>query len=86
MLHTLVALTVVDIVLLAAILGGFVMMLGAKLQGVADTLGQIEGGVIAVEGHTQILSAGADAINSNLNAAARNLTTAVGHAQALAGG
>jgi len=71
---------------LAAVLGGFVAVITAKLQHVANTLGQVADGVTAVEGHTSILHGGADAINSNLNAAARNLTEAVGHAQALGGG
>lgn len=84
-MHLRVALTVADIVFLWLILVVFLGILTQKLQHVADTLGQVSGGVQAVEGHTKILHGGADAINSNLNAAARNLTTAVGHAQALAG-
>jgi imidazole glycerol phosphate synthase subunit HisF len=81
-----VALTCLDIVALAAVLGGFVFVITGKLQKIADALGQVAGGVEAIEGHTKILHAGADAINSNLNAAARNLGEAVGHAQALGGG
>jgi hypothetical protein len=85
-MHLLVALTVADIVFLWLILAVFVALLTAKLQGVANNLGSIDGGVQAISGHTKILHAGADAINSNLNAAARNLTEAVTHAQALGAG
>jgi hypothetical protein len=85
-MHLRVGLTVADIVFLALILGVFLVILASKLQGIADNLGQIAGGVVAIEGHAKILHPGADAINSNLNAAARNLTEAVGHAQALGGG
>jgi hypothetical protein len=78
--------TVADIVFLWLILAVFLVILTAKLQKIANVLGQVAGGVVAIEGHTKILQGGADAINSNLNAAARNLTTAVGHAQALGAG
>jgi uncharacterized protein YoxC len=85
-LHTQVALTAVDIVLLALVLAFFLTKVTAGLQHIADNLSQVAGGVVAIESDARILHAGADAINSNLNAAARNLTEAVGHAQALGGG
>ncbi|MDQ1443323.1 MAG: hypothetical protein QOG97_3551 [Acidimicrobiaceae bacterium] len=85
-MHLRVALTCADIVLLALVLAFFLMKVTAGLQSIADTLDQVSGGVVAIEGHARILHPGADAINSNLNAAARNLTEAVGHAQALGGG
>jgi hypothetical protein len=85
-LHVQVLMSALAIVALAGVLGGFVFVITTRLQHIADALGQIEGGVIAIEGHTSILHDGADAINSNLNAAARNLTTAVSHAQALGAG
>lgn len=84
--HTQVILTCVDIVLLALVLAFFLTRVTAGLQSIADTLGQVAGGVISIESDARILHGGADAINSNLNAAARNLTAAVGHAQALGGG
>ena len=84
--HTLVALSCVDIVLLALVLAYFLTRVTGGLQSIADNLSSVVGGVISIEGDARILHAGADAINSNLNAAARNLTEAVGHAQALGGG
>jgi hypothetical protein len=85
-MHLRVALTVADIVLLALVLAFFLTRVTAGLQSIADNLGRVADGVVAIEGHARILHPGADAINSNLNAAARNLTEAVGHAQAIAGG
>ena len=85
-MHLRVALTVTDIVLLALVLAFFLVRVAAGLQRIADHLGQVAGGVAAIEGDTKILSGGADAINSNLNVAALTLTEAVGHAQALAAG
>lgn len=85
-IQALVAATVFDIVFLAVVLGGFVFVITGRLQTVADNLGQIAGGVNAVRSHTDVLSGGADAINKNLGAAARNLSQAVGHAEALGGG
>jgi uncharacterized protein YoxC len=82
-LHVQVLLSALAIVALAGVLGGFVFVITSRLQHVSNALGQIEGGVAAIENDTSILLDGADAINSNLNAAARNLTTAVSHAQAL---
>jgi imidazole glycerol phosphate synthase subunit HisF len=81
-----IALTVVDIVLLAAVLAYFLMRVAAGLTSIASVLDSVAGGVVSIESDARILHPGADAINSNLNAAARNLTTAVGHAQALGGG
>jgi uncharacterized protein YoxC len=85
-MHLRVALTVVDIVLLALILAFFVIRITSGLQSIANSLGQVSDGVVAIERDTSILSSGADTINSNLGAAAQNLTAAVGHAQALARG
>ena len=85
-MHLRVALTAADIVLLALVLAFFLVKVAAGLQRIADNLGQVAGGVAAIETDTAILHGGADAINSNLNVAARNLTEAVTHAQALAAG
>lgn len=85
-MHLRVAVTVADIVLLWLVLAAFVVILTQKLQHIANTLGQIDGGVVAIANDTQILDAGADAINSNLATAAGNLTNAVRFAQALGGG
>ncbi len=80
-----VALTAADIVFLALVLAFFLIKVTAGLQSIADNLRRVADGVVAIEGHAKILHPGSDAINSNLNAAARNLTEAVGHAQAIAG-
>jgi hypothetical protein len=71
---------------LALILVFFLIRITSGLQSIANSLGQVSDGVVAIERDTSILSSGADAINSNLGAAAQNLTDAVAHAQALARG
>jgi hypothetical protein len=79
-----ILLTCVDIVALAAVLGGFVFVITEKLRAVATNLGRIGAGVGQIATDTRILPGGSEALNHNLQVAAGNLSTAVDRAEALA--
>lgn len=79
-----ILLTCLDIVALAAVLGGFVFVITEKLRRVATNLSRIGVGVGQIASDTRILPGGSDALNQNLQAAAGNLSAAVERAEALA--
>lgn len=79
-----IILTVVDVLLLVAVLAFFLVKLAAMLTHVNETLVKIAGGVRAIEDHCRIIGFGADAVNDNLLAAAGSLTTAAVAAEGMA--
>jgi uncharacterized protein YoxC len=80
----LVILTVVEIVALVAVLALFVILITRRLRSVANTLGQVSGGVIrAVQGDVCLVGAGAAILNRKLNAIADALPAIAEKAESL---
>lgn len=80
----LVVLTVVEIVALVAVLALFVVLITRRLRSVADTLGQMSGGVIgAIQGDVCLVGAGAAILNRKLNAIAGALPAIAQKAESL---
>ncbi|MGH3766346.1 MAG: hypothetical protein ACRDS0_16365 [Pseudonocardiaceae bacterium] len=80
----LVILTVVEIVALVAVLALFVVLITRRLRSVANTLGQMSGGVIgAIQGDVCLVGAGAAILNRKLNAIAGALPAIAEKAESL---
>jgi uncharacterized protein YoxC len=80
----LVILTVVEIVALVVVLALFVILITRRLRSLADTLGQVSGGVIgAIQGDVCLVGAGAAILNKKLNAIAGALPAIAQKAESL---
>jgi uncharacterized protein YoxC len=80
----LVILTVVEIVALVVVLALFVILITRRLRSVANTLGQVSGGVIrAIQGDVCLVGAGAAILNRKLNAIAGALPAIAKKAESL---
>lgn len=80
----LVLLTVIEIVALVVVLALFVILITRRLRAVADTLGQVSGGVIrAIQGDVCLVGAGAAILNRKLNAIAGALPAIAEKAESL---
>jgi hypothetical protein len=80
----LVILTVVEIVALVVVLALFVMAITRRLRSLANTLGQVSGGVIgAIQGDVCLVGAGAAILNRKLNAIAGALPAIAEKAESL---
>jgi hypothetical protein len=67
----LVTLTVVEIVALVVVLALFVILITRRLRSLANTLGEVSGGVVgAIQGDVFLIGAGAAILNRKLNAIA----------------
>jgi hypothetical protein len=80
----LVTLTVVEIVALVVVLALFVILITRRLRSVANTLGQVSGGVVrAIQGDVCLVGAGAAILNRKLNAIAGALPAIAEKAESL---
>ena len=80
----LVILTVVEILALVVVLALFVIAITRRLRSLADTLGQVSGGVIgAIQGDVFLIGAGAAILNRKLNAIAGALPAIAEKAESL---
>ncbi|MCA1671615.1 MAG: hypothetical protein LC799_05240 [Actinobacteria bacterium] len=80
----LVILTVVEIVALVVVLALFVILITRRLRSVANTLGQVSGGVIrSIQGDVCLVGAGAAILNRKLNAIAGALPAIAEKAESL---
>jgi len=80
----LVILTVVEIVALVVVLALFVIAITRRLRSLANTLGQVSGGVIgAIQGDVCLVGAGAAILNKKLNAIAGALPAIAEKAESL---
>jgi len=80
----LVILTVVEIVALVVVLALFVILITRRLRSLANTLGQVSGGVIrAIQGDVCLVGAGAAILNRKLNAIAGALPAIAEKAESL---
>jgi hypothetical protein len=80
----LVTLTVVEIVILVAVLALFVILITRRLRSVANALGQVSGGIIrAIQGDVFLVGAGAAILNRKLNAIAGALPAIAEKAESL---
>lgn len=79
-----IVLTVVEIVLLVAVLAYFLIRLTKMLSHTGDTLEKVADGVKTIEGHCQILGPGSEQINMLLQESAGNLERAATAAEDLA--
>ena len=80
----LVILTVIEIVALVAVLALFVILITRRLRSLANTLGQVSGGVIgAIQGDVCLVGAGAAILNKKLNAIASMLPAIAEKAESL---
>lgn len=81
----LVILTVIEIVALVAVLALFVIAITRRLRSIADTLGQLSGGVLgAIQGDVFLVGAGAAILTKQLNAIAQLLPAIAEKAESLA--
>lgn len=79
-----ILLSVVEAVVLVAVLAFFVLRLTQLLSHVSGTLDKIADGAGAIEGHVTPIGAGADQINRLLAESAANLDTATAAARRMA--
>jgi hypothetical protein len=80
----LVILTVVEIVALVVVLALFVIWITRRLRSLANSLGQLSGGIIrAIQGDVFLVGAGAAILNRKLNAIARALPAIAQKAESL---
>jgi len=80
----LVILTVVEIVALVVVLALFVILITRRLRSLANTLGQVSGGVIgAIQGDVCLVGAGAAILNRKLNTIASVLPAIAEKAESL---
>jgi uncharacterized protein YoxC len=80
----LVILTVVEIVALVVVLALFVIAITRRLRSLANTLGQVSGGVIGgIQGDVCLVGAGAAILNRKLNAIAHALPAIAEKAESL---
>lgn len=79
-----VFLTVLEIVLLVAVLGYFLNKVAFQLNTICKTLAKITFGVRAVETQCAVIGPAADRINANLQQAASGLEQAASQAERLA--
>jgi hypothetical protein len=82
----LVVLTVVEIVLLVAVLAVFVLLLTRRLQATADTLGQVAGGLGAVQEDVALVGPGAALLESKLRVIVGALPAIAAKAESVAAG
>lgn len=62
----LIPLTIIEIVALVAVLALFLILIAGRLRSIANTLGQVAGGVSTIEGHVRQVGPGAAQINKTL--------------------
>ncbi|MGH3905058.1 MAG: hypothetical protein ACRDTE_12825 [Pseudonocardiaceae bacterium] len=80
----LVILTVVEIVALVVVLALFVILITRRLRSLANTLGQVSGGVIgSIQGDVCLVGAGSAILNRKLNAIAGALPAIAEKAESL---
>ena len=80
----LIVLTVVEIVLLVAVLALFVILITRQLRSLANTLGDVSGGIIgSIQGDVFLVGAGAAILNRKLNAIAKVLPVLAEKAESL---
>jgi hypothetical protein len=79
----LVTLTVVEIVLLVAVLALYLVLLTRRLQATADTLGQVAGGLGAVKEDVALIGPGAALLESKLTVIANALPGIAAKAESL---
>ena len=79
-----VFLTVLEIVLLVAVLGLYLNKVSGQLNAISKTLAKVTFGVRAVETQCAAIGPAADRINGNLSECARGLSSAVSRAERLA--
>jgi biotin carboxyl carrier protein len=80
----LVTLTVVEIVALVVVLALFVILITRRLRSLANTLGEVSGGVVgAIQGDVFLIGAGAAILNRKLNAIAGALPAIAEKAESL---
>ncbi|HYZ08302.1 MAG TPA: hypothetical protein VE709_06855 [Pseudonocardiaceae bacterium] len=80
----LVILTLVEIVALVAVLALYLIVITQRLHAVAAVLGQVVGGVSAVQGDVALVGAGAAILNRKLETIANALPPIAEKAEALA--
>lgn len=80
----LVILTLVEIVALVAVLALYLIVLTRRLHAVASILGQVSGGVTAVQGDVALVGAGASILNRKLETISNALPPIAEKAEALA--
>ncbi|MFY9806207.1 MAG: hypothetical protein WAK86_02955 [Pseudonocardiaceae bacterium] len=84
MMGLLVILTVVEIVALVVALALFVVLITRRLRSIANTLGQMSGGVLgAIQGDVCLIGAGAAILNRKLNTIAGALPAIAEKAESL---
>ncbi len=66
--NLLVISTVVEIVLLVAVLAVYLILITAGLRSTADTLGQVAGGLGVVQGDVELIGPGGGLLNQKLTA------------------
>lgn len=76
--------SVIDIVLLVAILAYFLARVGRQLSSISATLGKVTFGVRAVETQCAVIGPQADRINANLAGVVQDLQAAAASAERLA--
>jgi hypothetical protein len=81
----LVFLTVVEVVLLVAVLAAYLIALTRRLGRVADTLAEVSRAVGVIQGDVALVGAGAAILNRKLDAIARALPPLAEKAESLAG-
>ncbi|MGH3821842.1 MAG: hypothetical protein ACRDRA_03215 [Pseudonocardiaceae bacterium] len=80
----LVILTVIEVVALVVVLAIFLIAITRRLRSIANTLGQVSGGVIgAIQGDVCLIGAGAAILNRKLNAIAQALSAITEKAESL---
>lgn len=80
----LVILTVVEIVALVVVLALFVILITRRLRSLADTIGQVSGGLVgAIQGDVFLVGAGAAILNRKLNTIADVLPALAEKAESL---
>lgn len=79
-----IVLTVLEIVLLVAVLGYFLNRVARQLNSICKTLGKIAFGVRAVETQCAAIGPAADSINTNLTRALRDLEQVAARAERIA--
>jgi uncharacterized protein YoxC len=80
----LVILTVIEIVALVVVLALFLIAITRRLRSIANTLGQMSGGVLgAIQGDVCLIGAGAAILNRKLNAIAQAVSAIAEKAESL---
>jgi uncharacterized protein YoxC len=64
---TLILLTIIEVVVLVAVLSFYLILVAGRLRSIAETLGHVAGGATTIEGHVRQVGPGATKINKTLS-------------------